>query len=115
MKILCYGKSDTRVKARCDFFQGADCAADFALDLDTAAVLLKSQRYDAIVIGPSVPISERSAIEELIDLFSPLTQTIVLGPDEDVTREKGDIAWSLTGNLPEALRELQKTQRRKCG
>ena len=61
MKVLCFGKSETRQKARSEFFMGAGCVAEWTTDLQTAINMLGQGRFDAIVVGATVlpPDTER--------------------------------------------------------
>lgn len=104
MRILCYGKSELRQKARCDFFVGAGCLADWTTGLQSALAMISSRRYDAIILSPSVPLSEHEYINIKIKRVnsSALVFTLTAGSlDEAIPAEQSDFAQQLPAILAE--------------
>lgn len=108
MKILCYGKSEARQKARCDFFSGAGCIADWAVDIETATRLLSIHSYEMAILGPTLSEAERSEITQLVRSFSVKADVVAL-PACEPAEDDNDEPEAISG-LPTLLAKLKATQ-----
>jgi hypothetical protein len=78
LKIFCFGKSEARQKARCEFFVGAGCNAEWTTDMDAAIRNLTRGRYDAIILGPTVSTTERDYITQQANLLCPTASVFTI-------------------------------------
>ncbi len=104
MKILCYGKSEFRQKAHCDFFCGAGWLAEWATDPHTAAGMLAHRRYDAIIVDPAINDTESNEIMMQVKLLNP--SATVLIPPQCKSAASEDVDFTI--ELPALLMELDK-------
>jgi hypothetical protein len=110
MRIFCYGKSEARQKARCDFFLGAGCSADWATGLEEALYMLTYGRYDAIILGPTVSASDRDYIHSQMMLVHPSAAIFTLTTCAGDPIDEPEYALELPGILSK-LQDLRSNRR----
>jgi hypothetical protein len=71
MYILCYGMSPERQKECCEFFQGAGCCSEWAIDFEAALSLLSSKPFDAVVFGAGISASECETLAQAMRSIRP--------------------------------------------
>ncbi len=112
MRVLCFGKTQSRLRQRCEVVGNAGHSADSASYFDEAIALASENVYDALIVGQSVPESERTELAQMMKLRNSKLLVIFLYENSIRGAEIADAVLNGLGDVNDIVRTLHFLEQR---